>query len=156
MDIRTFDADAHRTALEPPRYVQGQLVHTGVVLSAPDWFPIEAKLTTLGTNPERDLATIRDIVDAFFPPPPAPSFVARLRGVRRAPSVAALVATLPFGLQLDAVLTFVNAQAAAQRWTVPGLRTKAETGPPKESPKTVEELQAAVTAIVTAGTDSPG
>jgi hypothetical protein len=129
MDIRTFDRAALLAAVEPPRFQDGETVYVGRVLSAMEWFRYEDRLQHLGDlGVEGGTALMREVIDVFFPPP---SWWTRRCGAKR---VADLVATLPYGLQLDAFLTFVNAQAAAQRWTVPGLRTRTPTTSGLSSP----------------------
>lgn len=134
MDIRTFDRAALLAALEPPRFQDGQeRAYVGRILSAAEWFRYEERLQRMGElSIEEGAAFRRELIDVFFPPPPR--WRRWLRGER---SVSDLVETLPYRLQLDALLSFVHAQATAQQWTTPG-RTPTPESPP------------------TPGSDSPG
>jgi hypothetical protein len=120
MDIHTFDRAAVLAALEPPRFRDGETEYVGRILSVVDWFRLEERLLSAGDIDGLGAESmIQRVCHAMFP---APRWWEVWRSPWR-PSVAALVASLPFATQLVVFQSFVRAQVVAHG-TTPGQESK--------------------------------
>lgn len=137
--IKHFDRDAYLAALEPPRFSAGGVTYIGRILSAEEWFPLEAKLESIGrenVTTRELLALVRHAADTIFQPERL-GWRARTRGEKPKPSVASLVAQMPFQAQIDALMSFCTAQATAQK----GTRLRPTTSPTLEVSSTADMPQ---------------
>lgn len=122
---RPFDRAAWLAAQEPPRFLDGETEYVGQVLSAPEWWVIEAKIEAAGTLDGRGVAALmRGITDEIFPPPERSHW-----WEARPPSVADLLFQMPLPAQFEAFRSFVAALATIHRTvrmpgTTPGLSPK--------------------------------
>lgn len=96
-----FDRAAWLAAVEPPRFRDGETEYVGRILSAPEWWRIEAQLEAAGTlDGPGVMRLIRTLTDRIFPRP--------WWQVWR-PKVSTLLFRLPLPAQLDAFRSFVEA-----------------------------------------------
>lgn len=113
-----YDRDAYLEALEPPMFVAGGRTHRGVILSADEWIALGKRLERTGESREAQLEAVRVVCDQLFPPLPW-----WVRWRVREPSVADLVAELPFAGQVEVFKRFLAAQGAIQDGTPPRATT---------------------------------
>lgn len=130
-----FDREEYLATLEPPVFTAGGQRFIGQVLSAEEWFPLEARLERAAAGELSRvelLALVRDLTQAMFPPDPKPTLRERWRyGPRPRRSVWDVVRRLPFNGQLEAIRSFSEAQARIQHGARLG-----DTETPTESPTT--------------------
>lgn len=108
---QVFDRAAWLAAVEPPVFYDGPTEHIGRVLSAVEWWRIEAELAAAGALDGPGVQRMmRRITDAIFPRP--------WWQVWR-PKVSTLLLALPLPGQLACFESFVEALALIHR-TVPG------------------------------------
>src|SRR5258705_13838762 len=124
MTARPFDRAAWLAAVEPPRFRDGAREYVGLVLSAPEWWRIEARMEQAGTLDGRGVMRLmREVTDTIFPRP--------WWQVWR-PRVSRLLFALPLPAQLEAFQSFVVALATIHQ-TVPGPTPQRQTPTPSSN-----------------------
>jgi hypothetical protein len=117
----TFDRAALLAALEPPRFRDGETEYVGRILSAPEWWRIEARIAAAGPLEGPSIVRlIREVVDEIFPPPPVSRWRWR-RPLLPPLSVGALISSMPLPLQVQAFTSFAEALAKIHGTMNPGL-----------------------------------
>lgn len=103
-----FSASAYLAALTPPTFEYGDRVYIGVLVSHAEWMEAEAAIERAkpaGPRSPEERALLLRLTRLCFP---------HRWWQPWKPDVAALVATLPYAAQIEAVSSFTGAQMAAQ------------------------------------------
>lgn len=126
-----FNANPYLEAIELPTLTIGERTWTGRNLGAPTWFALQPELERIESG-EMSLLDgqrfIRRLTDEIFPAEPRGWQIWR----PRAESAGAALCALPFGVQLEALQSFIRCQVSA-------LKPPTLAGQP--TPPTLAELQ---------------